>query len=84
MSKQKMHFLISTRRPQLITGVETALVFYQKSIYLLCLPRMDLMILYLKVQCCTRDEGQVPRGRHKGGGFKPPQAALIKSQGGAR
>jgi len=33
---------------------------------------------------CTRDEGMAPRSRLAGVGFKPPKAALVKSQGGER
>jgi len=34
---------------------------------------------------CTWDEGLLaPRSRLAGGGFKPPQAAMVKSHGGER
>ena len=33
---------------------------------------------------CTKDEGLAPRSRFAGVGFKPPKAALVKSQGGER
>jgi hypothetical protein len=33
---------------------------------------------------CTKDEGRVPRSRPSGAGFKPLQAATVKSRGGER
>jgi len=34
--------------------------------------------------CCAGDGGRSSGGCPAGGGFKPPQAALVKSQGGER
>jgi len=37
------------------------------------------------VRNCAKDEGLLaPRSRLTGAGFKPPKAALVKSQGGER
>jgi len=36
------------------------------------------------VRNCTEDEGLAPRSRLAGVGFKPPKAALVKSQGSER
>jgi len=37
------------------------------------------------VRNCAKDEGWLaPRSRLTGAGFKPPKAALVKSQGGER
>ena len=37
-----------------------------------------------KQLCRTRDEGRAPRSQLAGAGFKPPQAAVVKSDGGER
>ncbi len=37
-----------------------------------------------KQPCCTGDEGMAPRRRRSGAGSKPPQAAVVKSDGGDR
>ena len=38
----------------------------------------------LEVPCCMRDEARAPRNRGAGSGSKPPEAALVKSQGSER
>ena len=37
-----------------------------------------------KQLCCTGDEGRAPRSLLAGAGFKPPRAAVVKSDGGER
>ena len=50
-----------------------------------CVPRAPPAALAAGGVRCTGDEGLlVPRSRLAGGGFKPPQAAMVKSHGGER
>jgi len=49
--------------------------------------RLPMIVLISTRKCATRLRkrwGEAPRSRLAGAGFKPPQAALVKSQGGER